>query len=73
MAAMAATPTTRSTDMSEQPATPVQAPATVVNIQQPVQTRGPNHVLHGLLSIFTGGLWLPVWIIVAMRNKRHII
>jgi hypothetical protein len=30
-----------------------------------------NHILHLLLSIFTGGLWLIVWLIVANGNKRH--
>lgn len=29
----------------------------------------PNHVLHLLLSIFTVGLWIIVWIIIAMTNK----
>jgi cytochrome c biogenesis protein CcdA len=26
----------------------------------------PNHVLHLLLSIFTAGFWIPVWIVVAI-------
>ncbi len=28
-----------------------------------------NHVLHLLLTIFTGGLWLPVWIILAFAKS----
>jgi hypothetical protein len=26
----------------------------------------PNHVLHALLTLFTAGLYLPVWILIAM-------
>jgi hypothetical protein len=26
----------------------------------------PNHLLHFFLSLFTCGLWLPVWILVAV-------
>lgn len=34
-----------------------------------------NHILHLLLSIFTLGLWIPVWIILAIvgGEKRRII
>jgi hypothetical protein len=28
----------------------------------------PNHILHLLLTIFTAGLWLIVWIIIAMSG-----
>lgn len=27
-----------------------------------------NHILHLILSIITGGLWVPVWILVAVNN-----
>lgn len=30
---------------------------------------GPNHIAHAIVSILTGGLWLPVWLIIAIRNK----
>lgn len=29
----------------------------------------PNHVLHLLLSIFTVGFWIPVWIIVVLLTS----
>lgn len=29
----------------------------------------PNHILHLLLSIVTGGLWLVVWILVALTPR----
>jgi hypothetical protein len=35
------------------------------------QKKQTNHVLHLLLSIVTGGLWLIVWLLVADSNKRH--
>lgn len=30
-----------------------------------------QHILHLLLTIFTGGLWAPVWIICAVRGNRR--
>jgi hypothetical protein len=35
------------------------------------QKKQTNHVLHLLLSIVTGGLWLIVWLLVADSNRRH--
>jgi hypothetical protein len=26
----------------------------------------PNHILHLLLSVFTAGFWIPVWILVIL-------
>jgi hypothetical protein len=31
---------------------------------------GPNHVLHAVLTLVTCGLWLPIWIIVAILGRR---
>lgn len=31
---------------------------------------GVNNILHLLLTVFTAGLWLPIWLIVAMTNKE---
>lgn len=33
-----------------------------------IRRRGPNHVLHLLLSMATVGLWLPVWLIVGVSS-----
>ncbi len=30
----------------------------------------PNHILHLLLSVFTAGLWLIVWVLRGMSEKR---
>jgi hypothetical protein len=35
-----------------------------------IHGRRPNHILHLLLSIVTMGLWLPVWLIVALSTKE---
>jgi hypothetical protein len=32
--------------------------------------RGTSHGLHLIITLLTGGLWLPVWIIVAIANRR---
>jgi hypothetical protein len=40
---------------------------------QTVVVTGPNHVLHGLLSLFTWpflGGWLWVWLVVSLVDKR---
>ena len=29
-----------------------------------------QHILHLLLTVFTAGLWLPVWIWLAVRGNR---
>lgn len=31
--------------------------------------KGVNHVLHLILTLLTAGLWLPVWIIIAMAKS----
>jgi hypothetical protein len=28
-----------------------------------------NHWMHGLLTLFTGGLWAPIWIAKSYRNQ----
>ncbi|PSR57575.1 hypothetical protein C8259_34405 [Nocardia nova] len=37
--------------------------------------RPPNHILHLLISFFTCGLWLPVWLLLAMTShtSRRIL
>ena len=30
-----------------------------------------NHLMHGLLTLFTGGLWLPIWIKASYRNQAN--
>lgn len=29
---------------------------------------GTNHILHLILSLITGGLWLPVWLILVLTR-----
>jgi hypothetical protein len=29
----------------------------------------PNHILHILIAIFTGGLWVPIWILMAVFSS----
>jgi hypothetical protein len=30
-----------------------------------------NHVMHGLLSLFTCGAWLAVWLFIVVSNPEH--
>lgn len=32
-----------------------------------------NHVLHLLLSLITAGMWIPIWILVAVSNSLENI
>jgi hypothetical protein len=50
-----------------------QQPQVVINNTNTVATpapvyvaTGPNHALHAVLSLFTCGAWLPIWIIIAI-------
>lgn len=36
-----------------------------------VRGHRPNHVLHALLSLFTLGLWLPAWAVVAAATRER--
>ncbi|AVI04430.1 hypothetical protein SEA_UGENIE5_34 [Mycobacterium phage Ugenie5] len=47
---------------------PQQPPAPVQPTVMPVRT---NHAMHIMLSVFTCGLWLPVWIFAAMINSSR--
>lgn len=39
-----------------------------------VYGKRPNHVLHLLLTVFTLGLWLPVWAIIdSTQRERRVI
>lgn len=38
----------------------------IIHLQQK-----PSHVLHLLLTIFTVGIWLPIWILVAIDKSGH--
>ena len=35
------------------------------------QKKKTSHVLHFLMSLVTAGLWLPIWIIVALSNSSE--
>ncbi|CAN1599457.1 hypothetical protein [Pseudomonas mediterranea] len=35
------------------------------------QKKNTSHILHLILSIITGGLWIIVWLIVASNNNTH--
>jgi hypothetical protein len=30
----------------------------------------PNHILHLLLSVVTAGLWIIVWLLVGLKEKK---
>lgn len=35
----------------------------------PHESPSTSHVLHLLLSVFTAGVWLPVWLLIALNNN----
>lgn len=52
---------------------PLQHQPIVVNVTGPQHARyvePVNHVLHGLLTIFTSGLWAPVWLWKVRAHRK---
>ena len=35
------------------------------------QSNKPNHLLHLVLSILTGGLWLIIWLILTLKSAGN--
>lgn len=69
----------RWTQVPPPPPAPLQQPTVVVNnnivaggYTPPVYVAtGPNHALHAVLTLFTCGAWLPIWIIVAIVDASQ--
>lgn len=38
--------------------------------QTPHEVTGPNHMRHLLVTVFTAGLWFPVWLFRALTVKN---
>lgn len=36
--------------------------------QRPFEKRTRNHVLHLLLTVFTFGIWLPIWLLLMLAT-----
>ena len=53
---------------------PAQVPTVVINQAMVpsyiVARSGTNHAFHLVMTILTAGLWLPIWLIVAVANSR---
>jgi hypothetical protein len=45
----------------------VAPPAPVVAVSS-----GPNHALHLILTLLTCGMWLPIWVIVALFSPSGV-
>jgi len=43
------------------------------NCQKQVLAQGtkPNHILHLLLTIVTGGIWAPIWLLITFMNAGN--
>ena len=39
--------------------------------EQTHTVEGPNHIVHGVATLFTAGLWLLPWLIIAMVDKQE--
>ena len=37
-----------------------------------IVSTGPNHLLHLLLTLFTCGMWLPIWLLVTIFSGRQV-
>ncbi|KAA1250773.1 DUF2510 domain-containing protein [Mycobacterium simiae] len=59
------------------PPTPPPPPSIVIHntVGAPapyVVAAGPNHALHLVLTLLTCGMWLPVWLIVAVASPQRV-
>lgn len=43
----------------------------LVRLQGSLSEYKTNHILHFLISVFTGSLWVPVWIVIAFLARGH--
>jgi hypothetical protein len=41
----------------------------ISNLEERISKTYPNHILHFLLSIFTGGFWIIIWIFVTVSTN----
>ena len=41
----------------------------VVVVNNQVEKKKVNHILHLLLTVFTGGFWLPIWIFLIIFKR----
>lgn len=41
-------------------------------LEQKLSKAGTNHILHLILSLLTVGLWVPVWILIAINSTTSI-
>jgi hypothetical protein len=37
-----------------------------------IVSTGPNHALHLILTLFTCGMWLPIWLLVSIFGHRQV-
>jgi hypothetical protein len=37
----------------------------------PHNQQTPNHVVHALVSLFLVGLWIPIWIVIALGSGKE--
>jgi len=42
-----------------------------VKLKQEIKETRPNHILHLLLSVVTGGLWLLVWALLSLDKANQ--
>ena len=50
---------------------PTYTQADVLILQDKLSQYRTNHLLHFILSLFTLGLWIPVWLIVSISNANE--
>jgi len=41
----------------------------ISNLEEKISKTYPNHILHFLLSLFTGGIWIIIWIFVTVSSN----
>ena len=39
-------------------------------LERKQESQNVNHILHLLISVFTAGIWIPIWILIVMSNTN---
>lgn len=57
--------------MSDQPPQQPYPPTPPPQQFKVVKTGGARHGMHAMISLFTCGLWLPIWFLAWLFSRKH--
>ena len=49
----------------------IKAARNVIKAENTLASNNTSHVVHFILSVISGGLWIPVWILITLSNANE--